>query len=425
MEKAREASLQEWKDEMYEKVVARMDLSRESNDEELMELIHDLLKEESEKRYLPLELQAQIGKELFHVFRKLDILEELLENEEITEIMINGTQKIFIEEGGELRQLDKSFHSKEKLDDIIQQIVAESNRLVNETTPIVDTRLRDGSRVNIVLDPVALNGPIVTIRRFPKEPMTMKRLLDLGSISTEAAEFLHYMVASGYNIFVSGGTGSGKTSFLNALSDYIPKTERLITIEDNAELQIHGIENLVSLEARNPNVEGEGEISIRQLIRTALRMRPDRIIVGEVRGEEAIDMLQAMNTGHDGSLSTGHANSPKDMLERLETMVLMGMNLPSSSIQRQIAAGVDLIVHLGRMRDKSRKVLEITEIVGYRDQEILLQPLFVFEERGEKDGKVQGVLVRKGPLKRTEKLLAAGYTQTGIYTCNFEGEHCC
>lgn len=398
------------KEELFDKVVARLDLTREIGDEELMEMIHDLLKEESKNSYLPLELQAQMGRELFHVFRKLDILQDLIENEEITEIMINGTQKIFIEQDGAIRQLNKKFHSREKLDDVIQQIVAESNRLVNEASPIVDTRLKDGSRVNIVLNPIALDGPVVTIRRFPKEPMTMKRLLELGSISEEAADFLHRMVASGYNIFVSGGTGSGKTSFLNALSDYIPRSERIITIEDSAELQIHGIENLVRLEARNPNVEGEGEITIRQLIRTALRMRPDRIIVGEVRGEEAIDMLQSMNTGHDGSLSTGHANSPADMLERLETMVLMGMNLPVSSIQRQIASGVDLIVHLGRLRDKSRKVLEITEVIGYKDQEILLQPIFVFEERGEKDGKIQGTLVKKGSLQKREKLLAAGYS---------------
>lgn len=398
-----------WKERLYDRVVEQMDLTREVDDEELMELIHRLIREESNKSYIPLDVQARIGKELFNSFRKLDILQELIEQEDITEIMINGVQRIFVEREGKMFPLDKRFPSREKLNDVIQQIVSESNRLVNEASPIVDTRLKDGSRVNIVLETVALDGPVVTIRRFPKEPMTMRKLLELGSITEEASDFLHELVTAGYNIFVSGGTGSGKTSFLNALSDFIPGTDRLITIEDNAELQIHGVANLVRLEARNPNVEGEGEITIRQLIRTALRMRPTRLIVGEVRGEEAIDMLQAMNTGHDGSMSTGHANSPKDMLERLETMVLMGMQIPAVSIQRQIASGVDLIVHLGRLRDRSRKVLEITEIVGFEKGEIILNPLFVFEERGEENGKIQGTLVKKGELKKRGKLLAAGY----------------
>ncbi len=398
-----------WKERLYDRVVEQMDLTREVDDEELMELIHRLIREESNKSYIPLDVQARIGKELFNSFRKLDILQELIEQEDITEIMINGVQRIFVEREGKMFPLDKRFPSREKLNDVIQQIVSESNRLVNEASPIVDTRLKDGSRVNIVLETVALDGPVVTIRRFPKEPMTMRKLLELGSITEEASDFLHELVTAGYNIFVSGGTGSGKTSFLNALSDFIPRTDRLITIEDNAELQIHGVANLVRLEARNPNVEGEGEITIRQLIRTALRMRPTRLIVGEVRGEEAIDMLQAMNTGHDGSMSTGHANSPKDMLERLETMVLMGMQIPAVSIQRQIASGVDLIVHLGRLRDRSRKVLEITEIVGFEKGEIILNPLFVFEERGEENGKIQGTLVKKGELKKRGKLLAAGY----------------
>lgn len=398
-----------WKERLYDRVVEQMDLTREVDDEELMELIHRLIREESNKSYIPLDVQAWIGKELFNSFRKLDILQELIEQEDITEIMINGVQQIFVEREGKMFSLDKRFPSREKLNDVIQQIVSESNRLVNEASPIVDTRLKDGSRVNIVLETVALDGPVVTIRRFPKEPMTMRKLLELGSITEEASDFLRELVVAGYNIFVSGGTGSGKTSFLNALSDFIPRTDRLITIEDNAELQIHGIANLVRLEARNPNVEGEGEITIRQLIKTALRMRPTRLIVGEVRGEEAIDMLQAMNTGHDGSMSTGHANSPKDMLERLETMVLMGMQIPAVSIQRQIASGVDLIVHLGRLRDRSRKVLEITEIVGFEKDEIILNPLFVFEERGEENGKIQGALVKKGELKKRGKLLAAGY----------------
>lgn len=399
-----------WKERLHDKVIEQMDLTREMTDEELMELIRRLIREESSRSYLSLDAQTRIGRELFNSFRKLDILQELVEQEDITEIMINGTDNIFVERDGVIYPFEKNFPSREKLNDVIQQIVSESNRIVNESSPIVDTRLKDGSRVNIVLESVALDGPVVTIRRFPKEPMSMERLLEYGSITEEASEFLRELVASGYNIFVSGGTGSGKTSFLNALSDFIPRTDRLITIEDNAELQIHGIANLVRLEARNPNVEGEGEITIRQLIRTALRMRPTRLIVGEVRGEEAIDMLQAMNTGHDGSMSTGHANSPKDMLERLETMVLMGMQIPAVSVQRQIASGVDLIVHLGRLRDRSRKVLEITEIVGYEKEEILLNPLFVFEEEGEKDGKIIGTLVKKGELKRRGKLLAAGYS---------------
>lgn len=283
-----------WKERLHDKVIEQMDLTREMPDEELMELIRRLIREESSRSYLSLDAQTRIGRELFNSFRKLDILQELVEQEDITEIMINGTDNIFVERDGVIYPFEKNFPSREKLNDVIQQIVSESNRIVNESSPIVDTRLKDGSRVNIVLESVALDGPVVTIRRFPKEPMSMERLLEYGSITEEASEFLRELVASGYNIFVSGGTGSGKTSFLNALSDFIPRTDRLITIEDNAELQIHGIANLVRLEARNPNVEGEGEITIRQLIRTALRMRPTRLIVGEVRGEEAIDMLQAI-----------------------------------------------------------------------------------------------------------------------------------
>ena len=329
--------------------------------------------------------------------------------------MINGTQNIFFEKDGRIYQSDKRFVSREKLEDVVQQIAAGSNRLVNEASPIVDARLLDGSRVNIVLPPIAIDGPIVTIRKFSKEAITMKQLIAWESISREVSAFLATLVAAGYNIFISGGTGSGKTTFLNALSQSIPKTERIITIEDNAELQIQDVPNLVRLEARNANVEGSGAVTIRDLIKSALRMRPDRLIVGEVRSAEAIDMLQAMNTGHDGSLSTGHANSPKDMLSRLETMVLMGMELPLPAIQRQIASGVDVIVHLGRLRDKSRKVLEVTEVLGYIGGEIQLQTLYQYEETGEKEGRIQGEWRKIHEITHTEKLLAAGYHKERIF----------
>ena len=396
-------------EQLHEKVLSRMDFMREPSDEELLEIIHSVLEESSKKQFIPLKEKAALGKELFNAFRKLDILQELIEDESITEIMINGAENIFIEREGQIFLSDKKFLSRGKLEDVVQQMVAECNRIVNEASPIVDARLNDGSRVNVVLPPAAINGPIVTIRKFPKHRITMEQLLEYESISEEAAEFLVRLVRAGYNIFISGGTGSGKTTFLNVLSDYIPETERIITIEDNAELQITELPNLVRLEARNANVEGTGEISIRDLIRTALRMRPDRIIVGEVRGKEAADMLQAFNTGHDGSLSTGHANSPKDMLSRLEMMTLMGMDIPLSAVQRQIAAGIDIMVHLGRLRDRSRKVLEIVEVLGYEKDEIRLQSLFSFRETGEKNGKIQGEWVKNADLLRREKLLAAGY----------------
>lgn len=394
---------------LYQKIMEELDLSREIEDEALMELIYTALSEERRERYMPLQEMNMLGKELFNAFRKLDILQDLIEDEEITEIMINGAQNIFIEKEGIVTRLEKRFASRQKLEDVIQQIVAGSNRIVNEANPIVDARLPDGSRVNVVLAPIALNGPIVTIRKFPKEAMTIERLMKFQAISEEAAGFLEQAVRARYNIFISGGTGSGKTSMLNALAQYIQAGERVITIEDNAELQIRGIANLVRLEARNANVEGSGEISIRDLIKSALRMRPDRIVVGEVRGSEAIDMLQAMNTGHDGSLSTGHANSTKDMFSRLETMVLMGVDIPLSAVQRQIASAIDLVVHLGRLRDKSRKVLEISEVLAYEAGEIQVQSLYRFEETGSKDGKVQGRLKWIHELQKKEKLLAAGY----------------
>ena len=351
----------------------------------------------------------EFGRDLFNAFRKLDILQELLEDESITEIMINGLENIFVEKKGEIYQYEKRFVSRKKLEDIAQQIASGCNRTVNEAEPIVDARLPDGSRVNLVLLPVALNGPIITIRKFPKEGITMKHLIAWGSISREAAEFLEMLVKAKYNMFISGGTGSGKTTFLNALSQFIPEDERIITIEDNAELRLQSLPNLVRLEARNANMEGEGRIDIRELIRTALRMRPDRVIVGEVRSAETIDMLQAMNTGHDGSLSTGHGNSPKDMIGRLETMVRMGMEIPIEAVQRQIASGIDIIIHLGRMRDKTRKVLEIIEITGYEKGEIQMNTLYEFQEKGSSYGKVRGSLVKKEELQKKEKLLAAGY----------------
>ena len=389
--------------------MARLDLSKEIADDELTEIIYRVLKEEDEDEPISLKEKGVLGKELFNTLRKLDILQDLIEEDVITEIMINGTQNIFVEKEGRLEELSKRFVSRTKLEDIVQQIVAGSNRIVNEAMPIVDARLPDGSRVNVVLAPVALNGPIVTIRKFPKEKMTMEDLINRQSISREAAELLERLMVSKYNIFVSGGTGSGKTTFLNALSDFIPKDERIITIEDNAELKIDGVPNLVRLEARNANVEGVGAITIRDLLKAALRMRPSRIIVGEVRGGEAIDMLQSLNTGHCGA-SSGHANSPKDMLSRLETMALMGMELPLSAIQRQIASAIDIIVHLGRLRDKSRKMLQIVEILGYQEEEIQFQTLYEFREKQVVDEKIQGEWLKVNEIQKREKLLAAGYS---------------
>lgn len=401
-------------EQLHARIMDELDMTREVGDEELTQLIYQVLSEASREEHLSLAEKTALGKDLFNAFRKLDLLQEFLEDDEITEIMINGTEYIFYEKNGRLYQSDRRFVSREKLEDVIQQIVSGANRLVNEASPIVDARLADGSRVNVVLAPVALNGPVVTIRKFSKEAASMEQLMAWGSISREIAGFLDILVKSGYNIFISGGTGSGKTTFLNALSQYIPRDERIVTIEDSSELEIQGIPNLVSLEARNANIEGTGAVTIRDLIKAALRMRPTRIIVGEVRSAEAIDMLQAMNTGHDGSLSTGHANSPKDMLSRLETMVLMGMELPLPAIQRQIASALDLIVHLGRLRDKSRKVLEVTEVLGYLEGEICLQTLYRFEEEGMKNGRIEGSWKKYHELSRRDKLLASGYDKTGM-----------
>ena len=395
---------------LYEKVMLRLDMTRETGEEELQEIILTVLEEAAEEEFLPLNEKIRISRELFNAFRRLDILQDLIEDESITEIMVNGTENIFYEKGGRLYRTDRHFISEERLCDVIQQIVGETNRYVNESSPVVDARLKDGSRVNVVLKPVAVNGPIMTIRKFPSEAVTMEQLIRWGSLTREAAEFVERLVEAKYNIFVSGGTGAGKTTFLNAMSDYIPKEERIITIEDNAELQIHGVENLVRLEARGANPEGEGAVTIRDLIRSALRMRPDRIIVGEVRGEETVDMISsAMLNGHSGSMSTGHANNPIDMLHRLETMMMMGIDLPLQAIQRQIASALDIIIHLGRLRDKSRRVLRIEEVLGYSQGGIQTKALYEFREEGRGDEKIKGCIVKVSELENRDKLMEAGY----------------
>jgi len=395
---------------LYEKVMLRLDMTRETGEEELQEIILTVIEEAAEEEFLPLSEKIRISRELFNAFRRLDILQDLIEDDSITEIMVNGTENIFYEKGGRLYRTDRHFISEERLCDVIQQIVGETNRYVNESSPVVDARLRDGSRVNVVLKPVAVNGPIMTIRKFPSEAITMEQLIRMGSLTREAAEFIRQLVEAKYNIFVSGGTGAGKTTFLNAMSDYIPKEERIITIEDNAELQIQGVDNLVRLEARGANLEGEGAVTIRDLIRSALRMRPDRIIVGEVRGEETVDMISsAMLNGHSGSMSTGHANNPADMLHRLETMMMMGIDLPLQAIQRQIASALDIIVHIGRLRDRSRRVMQIAETDGTEDGRIRTRSLYVFREEGMEDEKIKGSLMKVNDLKAAEKLVAAGY----------------
>lgn len=402
-------SREERKKRLREKLAESIDYSTEKSDEEIQELIDEILIRESKTAPLSLAERVQLRRELFHAIRKLDVLQDLVDDGHITEIMINGPENIFIEKDGHLFRSDLRFESREQLQNVIQQIVADCNRVVNEASPIVDARLKNGSRVNVVLDPVALNGPIVTIRRFPDKPIMMEDLIGYGSVTREVCEWLGRLVKAKYNIMISGGTGSGKTTFLNALSYYIPEEERIITIEDNAELQILGLPNLVRMEKRNANVDGCQEITIRDLIRTSLRMRPDRIIVGEVRGGEAFDMMQCLNTGHDGSMSTGHANSSEDMLSRLENMILMGMELPLTAIRQQIASGVDIIVHLGRLRDRTRKVLEITEVMGFEEGRIRLSPLYQFVETGEDaEGRVLGALQKKGELSYAEKLQSAG-----------------
>lgn len=386
----------------------QLDLTRENDEEQLLEIIDQEICRYGREKMLFLSQRRRIRIQLFHSLRRLDVLQELLERDDITEIMVNGSDRIFYESEGKIYPWKQKFSSKEKLEDIIQQMVGINNRMINTSKPIADTRLADGSRVNVVLDPIALDGPAVTIRKFPKNPLGMKEMMVCGSIGKECVDLLERLVRTGYNIFISGGTGSGKTTFLNALSEFIPESERVITIEDSAELQLQGIPNLVRLETRSGGLEGGLEISIRDLIRTALRMRPNRIIVGEIRGGECLDMLQAMNTGHDGSISTGHGNSSRDMLRRMETMVLMGMELPLAAIRAQIASGIDIMVHLGRLRDKSRRILSIAEVDGIEAGEIRLNPLYQFKEQGIKNGKIEGYWEVKGELIHTEKMQAAG-----------------
>ena len=400
------------KKEIRRRILESLTFERQMPDEELAELIDEEILNFSGGG-LRLQERLLLQKELFDSFRRLDILQELVDDPEITEIMVNGPEEIFIESKGRIRRWEKRFESKEQLLDLIQQIVSSVNRIVNTSSPIADARLADGSRVHVVLEPVVLDGPILTIRKFP-EPVTMEKLLSYGSISEEAAVFLQKLVEARYNIFVSGGTGAGKTTFLNALSEFIPSGERVITIEDSAELRLRHIENLVRLETREANAEGQGAIGIGMLIRAALRMRPDRILIGEVRGKEALDLLQAMNTGHDGSFSTGHANSPRDMLARLETMVLMAAELPLPAIRSQIASAVDIMVHVARLRDKSRKVTAIEEVDRYENGEIILNSLYRFQEHekgGEKNEasrRVEGSLEKTGELRHREKLRMAG-----------------
>ena len=380
-------------------------------DAELEEAVEALVNQQLQGLYVPIEQWALIVKQVYSAIRGFGLLDAIMADDDITEVMINGPEDIFIEKKGCLQKLDQSFESESRLEDIVQKIVGLAGREVNQANPIVDTRLPDGSRVNVVLPPIARNGATVTIRKFSKTPMTIEQLIKFGSITQDIANVLEKLIRAKYNIFICGGTGSGKTTFLNALSNYIPKEERVITIEDSAELQIVGIDNLVSLETRNANASGAGQITIRDLIKSSLRMRPERIVVGEVRGAEALDMLQAMNTGHDGSLSTGHANSTKDMLSRLETMVLQGAEgLPLEAVRQQIASAIDIIIHLSRLRDHSRKTMEITEVIGYENGEIILNPLYRFEEDENSTlEKVSGTLKRtENPLQNDFKLRLAG-----------------
>ena len=397
------------KQELKYEIMQGFSYQHQMSDEEVAQIIDDTIQKRAQFQPLVLGERLKLQKELFDSFRRLDILQELVDDPAITEIMVNGPWEVFVETKGKIGRWEKSFESKTQLLDLIQQIVGRVNRIVNTSTPIVSARLPDGSRVHVVLEPVALNGPILTIRKFP-ESMTMERLLSYGSISEEAAELLKMLTTARYNIFVSGGTGAGKTSILNALSEFIPRDERVITIEDSAELNLSHIENLVRMETREANAEGEGAIGIGDLIRESLRMRPDRIVVGEVRGKEALDMLQALNTGH-GGFSTGHGNSVKDMISRLETMVLMAADLPLPAIRSQIVSAVDIMIHVARMRDKSRRVVAIEEVDRIENGEIVLNPLFTFEETGEQkgSGKVEGRLQKTGTLKHKEKLRLAGY----------------
>lgn len=406
------------KQELQEMVHQRLDMSTELSDEAIGDVIDEVIMEKSRNMYMSSVTKLTLRQELFNAIRRLDLLQELIDDKSVSEIMVNGADSIFYERNGKIYTWDRHFESREKLEDVIQQIVSRSNRQVNESVPIVDARLSDGSRVNVVLDPVALNGPILTIRKFPEEAITMEKLIEWESLSQEAADYLKILVQAGYNIFISGATSTGKTTFLNVLADYIPKTERVITIEDSAELQLHDIANLVRMEVRQADAEGVSSVTLRDLIKASLRMRPDRIIVGEVRGPEALDMIQSMNTGHDGSLSTGHANSSEDMLSRIETMILMGSDMPLPAIRKQIASSIDIIIQLGRLRDRSRRVTEITEVLSCDQNGYVLNKLFQFNERddllretsvyGNAPEKVRGGLDRTGyRLMNRRKLRAA------------------
>lgn len=387
-------------------------MSGDITDVALKQVIGECVQEESGLYMISIRQKEELEESVFNAIRRLDVLQELLEDDTITEIMINGKDDIFLERNGHITKWDKSFENEERLEDIAQKIASLSNKIVNISSPIADTRLEDGSRVSIVLPPVALNGPVITIRKFYKDALTMEKLIETGSLTQEAADFLKMAVKSKYNIFISGGTGSGKTTFLNALSEFIDNDERVITIEDAAELQINHVKNLVRLEARDANIEGKNEVTIRDLIRASLRMRPDRIIVGEVRGKETLDMVQAMSTGHDGSLSTGHGNSPKDMMTRLETMILMGIDMPVAAIRQQLTSAIDIIIHLGRLRDKTRRVLQIAEVVGVTRGEVKFNKLFEFAENAESNGRVLGELKATGnKLVNTQKMYFAGYGQ--------------
>ena len=396
--------------ELKEEVLEALDLLEEVTDEQVLEVIDKVLKTSVLSRTMSLNERCALRQDLFHSIRRLDILEELLADDSVTEIMINGENGIFLEREGNLEAYTGEKISKERLEELVVRITGMSNRMINEASPLADARLGDGSRVHVAIAPIALDGIVVTIRKFPKQAITLEELLERESFNREVAEFLEKAVKAKYNIFVSGSTGSGKTTLLNVLSDFIPKNERIITIEDTAELQIRNLVNLVRLEARNSVVEGCKEITIRDLLRASLRMRPDRLVIGEVRGMETVDMLQAFNTGHQGSLSTGHGNSTKDMLYRLETMVLMGMEIPAVAVRRQLASGIDLMIHLGRLRDKRRVLLEISEIAGYENDGIMLNPIFLFEETGVDDtGKILGTWKKVGELKHKEKLRMAGF----------------
>ena len=423
--------MDEYVGDIRQRVLERMDLSREMSDEEIENLIGEEASRLMQEEPISIRERLMLEARVFNSLRKLDALQELLDDPEISEIMVNGPKHIFYEKAGRVHAWNQAFASEEKMQDVIQQIVGRHNRVVNLSNPIVDTRLADGSRVNIVLAPVSLDGSTITIRKFPEKPQDMQTLIQKGALPEDAElqvteitnQFLKMLVRAKYNLLISGGTSSGKTTFLNALSQYIPEDERVITIEDSAELQIQGIKNLVRLETRNANMEGVQPVTIRDLIRTALRMRPDRILVGECRGAEAFDMLQALNTGHDGGLSTAHGNSSRDILSRLEMMVLMGMELPIAAIRQQIASGIDLIVHLGRLPDKSRRVLEITEVCGVKDGEIQISPIYELEGIGGSwKWKHCGILKNRKKLEMAGLAREKGEIEDGLSCVSSEPE---